>query len=252
MNTPVILTLAAVVLLALVWCIAAARRRRLVTAAVVAVMSLAAIAITFVATLTPAKGPFLNGGLTLKGGPSVRFYVGEKLVGAGNVFLTWDDLVKSDTKQPREIKWEPQASFDVFKQDHHGAVTERLGGPGAVFILRDNEFKNGYGKDFHVMGEQILLRRADGVLDRVLVLYANLRTADGQRASFLVPIRVRQDHDYLVTKPEDGVGGIRGRYIDPPLVRPTLNLSGTFVTGAPPKELAEEIKERGLWEPNAR
>jgi hypothetical protein len=161
--------------------------------------------------------------------------------------------VGSEGNEPLAIKLEPDDSFDVFKQKHHGAITaEGLGGRGAVFILRSNEFANKFGNDIQVMGEQILLRRADGMLDRVLVLNGECRTVDGQRLRFLVPIRARQNLGYLVTRPEDGVGGIRGHYSDPPIVRPTLQLSWSFVTGSPPKELVEEIKEKGLWEPANR
>src|SRR5713101_2824148 len=111
---------------------------------------LVVVAITVLVTIKPRNGPAMNGGLTLEAAPGVRFYVGEKLVGTGKAFLTWDDFIGSDGNEPLALKLEPEPSFDVRNhQKPHGAITaELLGGRGAVFILRSNQYGNQFGNDF--------------------------------------------------------------------------------------------------------
>lgn len=188
--------------------------------------------------------PALAGRVSIKGNPEVRIYVGDKLFTNGNVSLSWDELFGDNAPE--------RMSVEVGPESDKGTV-ETVAGPGA-HLLQQTTAGGGSTNivDFNML--QYLLRRPDGKLDQLLVLLLDLQPANDLPRRFVVPIRARSR--------KNGSAVFLGGNCSVTVTSraPFLKLFGqspselsVFLTinpAKPPDQFAQEIEEKGLWEPS--
>jgi hypothetical protein len=207
------------------------------------VIGLVLIIAWFILTFLALRGvPTLAGGVTIKANPGVKIYVGERLFANGNVSLRWDELYREVT--PAHLATEVVGN----------AVTaEALAGPGAQVLQQSVPSRTSTNiLDFNEC--EYLLRRKDGNLDQVLVLLVDLRPPHDRPRRFFVPIRARQGgRGAPVFLGRNTTLSVTSKAAFLKLFGQSpseLSVSVTIRPATPPRELAQEIKENGLWEPS--
>ena len=206
------------------------------------VIGLVLIIAWFVLTfLALRRVPALAGGVSIKANPGVRIYVGERLFANGNVSLTWDELMREDAAERLATEVEGDT-----------VTAEAVAGAGAQLLQRTMA-AGGSTNIVHSNVLQYLLRRPDGKLDHLLVIQIDLQTPHDPPRRLFVPVRARQsksgsavflggNNRFTVTS--------RAAFLRLFGQSPSeLNVSVTFNPTTPPREFAQEIKEKGLWEP---
>ena len=218
--------------------------------AVPAVLLIAAIVAVFLA------GPPVQGGLrlgTAVGEPDLELYVGDRLVGLNEAFVTWDDILGWDGQEPLGIVLRENA-LPVPKDQSEieslsGADAVSLAGPGAavVSVEAGNPMWSRYQDRHEFAKKEILLRRADGSLDQVFCLDGRLTDLHGNTRRVLVPIRVRPRNGSSATYSKSEArrtgGGRFSNFLH--RVTPEWNFEST----EPPEDLAAELEKEGLWTP---
>ncbi len=100
--------------------------------------------------------------------------------------------------------------------------------------------------------ESRLVRRKDGMLDLVFLLVAKVHTPEQRERRFLLVLRPRSGplgkSTYLEHR---GSGGIMSTPQLFGLISSQVDQSWHFSACEPVVEFAEEIKQKGLWEPAA-
>jgi hypothetical protein len=224
-----------------------------------AVLCLLAAGVGFL-TYTGARNiPDISGELTIEADPDTRIYIGDKLVGTTKATLTWAELFGDETHEPLAMKL-PNAAGAIPPNSSEGGMLssdvavppESLGGRGAKALLSEN--LSGYqippfGK---ISGTREWIRRADGALDYIIVIEwtQNNRPAE----CFVLPVRVRKGAGASAIYFNESGSGMSAS-AGPPFWRVfgrspmEIKISRRFTAGSPPRQFAEEIKTRGLWEP---
>jgi len=189
--------------------------------------------------------PDIGGGLTIEADPDAKIYIGDKLVGTTNVTLTWAEVFGDEKHQ----------SLAVELLDPKGAVTpDLISGAGAKALDSQGLGSTGL-MVMRVSGDKYTMRRADGALDEVFG-YVFFWDPPGQPPRlFLLPIRIRKgEGNSTVSFSSTGSGSsassgpniVKAFGRSPTEVQETLR----FSAGTPPRQFADEIKSKGLWEPS--
>lgn len=217
------------------------------------VIAAAALAIVLIAGwlwlvfVGTAKVPDLGGGLTIQADPDARILVGARSLGPGQAYVSWSELLADRDSNPMAVE---RAQTD-------GPVTaETLAGPGAK-VLHKTPGGGGGCPGLNVDSAEWLLRRPDGTLDHLWALSLDWTPSAHKQRRILMPVRIRGPKGkpavyYLNSGSSSGISSglallkLFGR---PPT---TADESWRFTAGNPPAEFAEEIKNKGLWEPAAK
>jgi len=196
----------------------------------------------------------LLGGLKVKASSDAVIYVGERLVGQGNVDVSWNELLGAAGREPLAIALPSDAPAPSL-QSQGGVTAEALAGQGASIEWSDNSLADVY------RGEQqadyaykvVLLRRADGTLDQVFVIDILFPNHEGKWKRLLLPIRVRsavESESSEFARITEAGGGKGGRGMIPSRRdRNTFALTLNLAEGAAPGEFATEIDETRMWTP---
>lgn len=196
----------------------------------------------------------LLGGLKVRAGSDASIYVGDRLVGAGNVEVSWNELLGATGREPLAIALSGSAAAPSLK-GMGGVTAEALAGAGATIEWADSNIADVY------RGEQqadyackvVLLRRGDGTLDQVFVMDLSFPNHEGQWRRLLLPVRVRsaaESNTGEFARVVEASGGKGGRGMIPSRRdRNTFAISLTLAEGAAPEEFAAELAEREMWRP---
>jgi hypothetical protein len=190
--------------------------------------------------------PEVGGGLLIESDPDTRIYVGDKLVGTTSVLFTWGELFGDQR----------HSAIAVELSDPDQTITaEMLSGPGATLISQPSG--KGVAGTANVQVTQrspYLIRRADGMLDPVFALILDWFPPNQTSGRFLLPIRLRRGPTPSLTYFDSGATAITG--VPPPRFMRILGRSPnetktkcSFTAKSPPEQFFEEIKTKGLWEP---
>jgi hypothetical protein len=188
--------------------------------------------------------PDIGGGLTIEADPDARIYIGDKLVGTTSVTFTWPEVF-GDEKHPAMAMelLDPKAT----------ATPDLISGPGAKILDSQNTGRTGTLM-LRVSGDKYMMRRADGALDEVFGYVLFWAPSDQPPRLFFLPIRIRKGKDdSTVSFSSTGTGTsassnpsfIKAFGRSPVEVQETLK----FSAATPPRQFAEEIKTKGMWEP---
>jgi hypothetical protein len=188
--------------------------------------------------------PDIGGGLTIEADPDAKIYIGDKLAGTTSVTFTWPELF-GDEKHP---------ALAVELHDPNGTVTPDLvSGPGAKILDSQGTGRTGM-LIIRVSGDKYMMRRADGALDEVFGYMFDWMPPDQRPRLFFLPIRIRKrEGNSTVCFNSTGTGTSASS--NPSFIKafgrsPTeVQESLKFSAGPPPRQFAEEIKTKGLWEP---
>ncbi len=218
------------------------RARWIVVILLFIAVSVVILWIVFIQGSIPKNRFGVAGGLKLEGPAGMRLYVGDKLVGTGTIELSWDELWGGD-----------QPGLAMMLEPGAGPVTpEMLAGPGAVQLQVQPSGATS-GANQHVAldaaKETRLLRRADGTLDLVFVLAGKVTTSHHNPQRFRIVIRPRTGPLGKSGYVDSGGHGGSSRGAFMWIIPGATNQWWGFQPGEPPKEFAEEIKQKGLWEP---
>jgi hypothetical protein len=209
------------------------------------VIGLGLIIAWFILAFLALRGvPDLAGGVTIKANPGVRIYLGDKPFTNRNVSWSWNELLREETRGPLAIEVSPASD---------PLTPEALGGPGAQ-VLRQSLSGGGSTNIIQFHMYQYLLRRTSGKLDQVLVLLLDLQPPHDPPRRVFVPIRARESKNGSMVF----LGGnssftvtSRATFLKLFGLSPSqLDVWVTLNPATPPGEFAQEIKEKGLWEPS--
>lgn len=198
----------------------------------------------------------LLGGLKINAGATNVVYVGDRLVGQGEVDVPWNDLLGAAGNDALAVPL--SADVPAPSQKTLGGVTaETLAGSGAEIVWSKHGiadvYRGGQSADYAL--EEVLLRRSDGTLDSVIVIDCLFSDHEGKWSRFLLPIRVRGEEDteseeYFASVADLG-GGKGGRGMIPSRRdRNTFALRLDVVQGALPRDFEAEIKAGQMWRPD--
>jgi hypothetical protein len=202
------------------------------------------------------SGPF-EGGLTIQAGPGERIYIGDKLVGTTNAYVSWQDLFGWGDSPPLA------SAFDFGTTR---LTAEQLGEPGAVFIFDASQgsgstASGGAGGllSYQTRNSEALLRRADGSLDLVTCLQGEYtsgrQSAYDEKRGFLVPIRIRGVPATVSRYSQGGLSSGVSFSSGPFGTRSHWQLTMQFTSGASPgfgmltPQVIQEMKANEFWEP---
>lgn len=216
---------------------------------VVGLLVLSVLLVVVIVFGSLAAGPPVRGGVQLStyvDEPEVDFHVGDRLVGTsrGEMFVTWDEILGWNGQEPLGIVLPHTAppvpgagAIESLSKVH----AELLAGPGATVVFVEANSWSGLGESEFARME-ILLRRADGSLDQVFCLNAQLVGHFGQTYRLLIPVRVRSrgqpSSGYFTGYGSGGLGFAGGVFQE-----------WQFESTEPPQELVAEIENNGLWTP---
>ncbi len=191
------------------------------------------------------RTPDVGGGLTIEADPGTRIYIGEKLVGTSQVSFSWGELFGDDRQEGLAEKLpDPNAALRPELVIEPGSKILNTGGVGAVGTSNVSFSGNGY-----------LIRRSDGALDQVFAVLLDWSPPNQPSGRYLLPVRLRKGTGASTAYFTSGSTGTSASS-SPEYMRlfgKSPNTSTTiskFTAKGPPPEFAEEIKARGLWEPD--
>lgn len=194
----------------------------------------------------------IGGGVTIEADSDTRIYIGNKQVGTTQVHLTWEELFCDEKHKPIAVELPSPSS----------AVTaELVSGPGAVEL--DSQEAWGLGgsgagsvkmKD---SGFKYLIRRQNGELDQVIAIVIDWVPDAEPVRRYLLPVRLRKGPIPSMAYfdgscSQSSSRGDPGFMIALGLSRNEIIRKWSFSAKRPPNKLEEEIRTKGLWEPEAK
>jgi hypothetical protein len=206
--------------------------------------------------------PDVSGDLTLEAPSGTRFFVG----GAqGNDYRT---AAKRGSAGPSVFVLDFQ---DLFGLEENAALAKHavavplpadlprptavdVAGEGAQLLKSSQGNSSGSAMWVACTCEDYWVRRAGGELDHVLVLLLDWNLPGEPRQRFFLPVRLRGPTNAAAVCLEPGGcsfgGGQTPRFFKLFAQSPTqMHVRWHFQKGKPPAELAQEVAEKGLWEP---
>ncbi len=152
-----------------------------------------------------------------------------------------NDAPASTRSSPRRLRWLVWLALFV-------AVAAGLLWFAFDRKLPNNRFGLGGGLKLGAP-ESRLLRRADGTLDLFFFLDGSVETPNDRKQRFLLVIRPRFGERGKSAYVHGGGhgGGSSSGFLG--IVPGQMRQFWDFTPGEPPEEFAEEIKQKGLWEP---
>jgi hypothetical protein len=193
------------------------------------------------------RTPEAGGSLTLREAGDTRFYVNDKLIGKGQVSFSLLQLFGDKNHQPLAIELTDEPST---------GLVELVSGPGAQALHKVSI--GGIGGAFvNISGDCILARRADASLDQVFAFIFDWSPPNEPAQRFLLPVRLRMGgmpSEILFSQAGQGITARRNPAYLRVLGRSAEEniLTIDFTPASPPNELADEIKTKGLWEPEVK
>lgn len=172
-----------------------------------------------------------------------RIYLGNKLVGTTQVSFTWEELFGDESYQATMLDLPYPA----------GATPELVSGSGAKFLYSrqlSGRSVTDVGESgqvitvFKVSGDEFFVRRANSSLDHVIALVIEWTPPGRPHRRILLPLRVRKGQGDSTVY----FFGVFGTSSGPG----HASLSQRFTAWGPPDEFTEEIKTKGLWEPEGK
>jgi hypothetical protein len=199
--------------------------------------------------------PDVDGSVLIQAEPGMRVFVGDRLMGIGDVHLKWPELLSE------EAGASPTTELPFTAEP---LTPEILGEPGSGGIINpfsgSKTFKMPLGAggstgDLSATWEEWLLRRPDGTLDQVFAIILDWNPPFEKHRRLLVPVRVRRpagEPPAFIFRMGGGFGFSNGvRFLSKLFGKAptewTMRLE--FRAGDPPRELAEDYKRKGIWEP---
>ncbi len=228
------------------------RKRRVLAVDVVVALLLGAGCFWFLVSLVQrAKGiPDVDGSVLIQAEPGMRVFVGDRLMGTGEVRLKWPELLSEEAGVSPATELPLTADL---------LTPETLGEPGSSGII--NPFCSSKtvkvplgGGDLSASSEEWLLRRPDGMLDQVYAIVLDWNPPFEEHRRLLVPVRVRRpaaEPPAFIFGLGGGIGysshgGFLSKLFGKAPTEWTMSLD--FHAGNLPRGLVEDYKRKGILE----
>jgi hypothetical protein len=193
------------------------------------------------------RTPDVGGGLIIVADPGTRIYFGDKLMGTTQVSFSWNKLFGDESHEALAEKLPRRGNPNRNTHDLVlGAGDKNLHSGGYAIVGTEN---------VQAASIEYLIRRSDGTLDQLFAYNLTWAPPNQPSSRYLLQVRLRKGNgtstgyynsDTTGTSESSSPEYMRLFGVSP---HETVAVS-EFTTKNPPPELAEEIKTKGLWEPN--
>jgi hypothetical protein len=192
--------------------------------------------------------PDVGGGVTIEADPDTKIYLGDKQVGTTQISFTWEELF-GDEKHKAIATELPSPASTMTAEMVAGAdatVLDSQGGQGGSLGLGTIKVS--------ASGFRYLIRRADGQLDQVEAIIIDWAPANEPPRRYLLPLRLRKGSGATTVyfnQTGSGSSSSGGPSFMKAFGRPPAEIKKTwkFSASPPPRQFAEEMKSKGLWDP---